>query len=689
MLSIQHHNAGRRSGAGPLSLRLILFLAVGAALILLGGCEINSPEMPTFDTTLTIPLGVERVDILDALDDEDYLVMGDNGGVDFFIEGDADTMDFGFDLATDIDGQTIQQGLGNFNLAALDPMNYNFTLADIWAPAAGAVNLITPVPAFPIDVVSPGQDIPDVESATLESGSATITIVNNLPVPISADSGPDQIQLVMENPLDGSPVATFLFGTIAAGQTAIQTADLSGVILPGDVQIRLAGGSPGSGMSAVVVNADDSISVDAVFSDLVVSEAVAVVGAQTFQTSFDSDLPQDYEILRAVISSGSIELTVTNDMAIPCTATLTWATIVDLGGNPLSATFDLVPFQTANQTMNFAGRILDGGGSALTTLSADVDIVTPGSGASPVALGATDGLTASLSAGSIAFSSVTGIIPVQDVAIDPIREDIDLPAELEGLELTAATMALHVTNTSGLPGEVAITMTGTSADGLVRTLIVDRQIEAAVERSPQLTTIILDESNSTLIEFLNNLPEQIILAGDVSVGGVAGTIHADDYAIVDWDITAPVEVIINDATIETDPDSLGTDQDIQDMINDHIRGARLETEILNHLPMGVEIRILAGTDTLTIAENPLLDIGPFSVTAAVVDPTSHTVSAPVTSTPTISLTEEQARVFGQSGLYTMVAVRLPSTEGSPIRLLATDYLEIRGLITIDLEVSDE
>lgn len=689
MRPIDHTRAERRFRPGAIFLSLLFLSAAVTTLGLLGGCEINSPKMPSFDTSLTIPLGTERVDVLDALEDEDYLVVDGSGTVNFFIEGEPDTMDFGFDLATDIAGQTIQQGVGAFSLAALDPMHYSFILADIWAPAAGATNLITPVPGFPIDVVSPGQDIPDVESATLESGSATITVTNGLPVPVSADSGPDQIRLVLENPLDGSVVASFLFGVIAAGQTAVQTADLAGVVLPGDMRVHLTGGSPGSGASAVVVNGDDSITVDAEFGDLVVSEAVAVVGAQEFQTSFDSALPDDYEILQAVISSGSIELTVTNGMPIPCAATLTWPAIVDLAGLPLRASFNLAAGQTAGQTMDFTGRILDGGGSALAALTANVDITTPGSGAIPVALSASDGLTASLSAGSIAFSSVTGIVPLQEVAIEPIREDIDLPDELGGLELTAASMVLRVTNTSGLPGQVAVTMTGTSADGLVRSLTVDRQIEAAAARSPYTTTIVLDETNSTLIEFLNNLPEQIVLAGDVSVGGVSGTVHADDYAIVDWEISAPVEVIINDATIETEPDSLGADQDMQDMINNHVRGARLQTEILNHLPIGVEIRILAGTDTLTIADAPLLELGPFAVAAGLVDPVSHTVSEPVTSTPSLSLTEEQARVFAQPGLYTMIAVRLPSTEGNPVRLLATDYLEIRGMITVDVEVSDD
>ncbi len=684
-------NRDRRQFRMPAAPWLLLILCSLGILALLGGCEINSPEMPTFDTTVTIPLGVERVEILDSLDDEDYLVQDPDGTVSFFIEGDADTMDFDFELATSIEGQTIQQGLGNFELAALDPISYDFELGEIWAPASGVTNLLTPVPGFPIAVASSAQDLPDIESATLASGSVQITVTNGLPVPISADSGSDRITLVMEDPATGTPVATFQFDEIPPGTTAVRSADLAGVVLPGAIMVSLSGGSPGSGMASVVVNGTDSIAIDAAFSDLVVTEAEAVVGAQNFQTRFETPLPADYEIMQAIINQGTIDLVLTNDMPIPCSAVLTWATVVDLDQNPLTAVFDLTPGETSARTLDFAGRIIDGGGVALTDLSADVAISTPGSGATPVTLAATDGLTAELTGGSISFRSVTGLVPAESVALEPLEEAIDLPEELDGLELTAASMALRITNSSGLPGQVDLVLSGTSATGTTRTLTIDQTILPAEEttRAPTTTTILLDETNSGLIDFLNNLPESISLQGDVLVGGTVGTVRADDYAIVDWEITAPVEVIINDATIETDAEAVNADQDVRDMIDDHIRGARLQTEILNHLPMGVEIRILAGTDTLTLADAPLVELGPLAVAPATVDATTHTVSLPVTSTPVLELTEEQARVFAEPDLFTMIAIRLPSSNGQPVRLMATDYLEVRGVVTLDFEVSDD
>ncbi len=657
---------------------------------MLGGCEINKPEMPTFDTSLTIPLGVERIEILDAIEDEDFLIIGEDGGLSFFIEGDPDTMDFDFELSADIDSQTIDQGLGNFNLEAIDPLAYSFELGQIWAPADGVTNLLTTVPAFPIDVLSDPQDIPDVDSATLTSGSITITLANGLPVPVSANSGPDQLTLSLEDPNSGAVIASFLFPVVAAGDTSMQTVDLAGVTLPGSITVRMLGGSPGSDDQVVTVNGTDSIEIDAQFTDMVVSSAEAVIGAQTFETSFETELPADYELQHAVISSGSVVLDVSNQMPVACQAVITWAELMDLGGQPLSVVYDLSPGQSLSRTVDFGGYILYADGAPLTSLLATVDITTEGSEGNSVLLSADDGLTANLMGGTIAFSSVTGLVPDYSVPIDPIIEEIDLPEEMDGLQLVAASMILRVTNSAGLPADLALTMAGTSASGHRVTMDINESIHAATTRATT-TEIVLDETNSSIVDFLNNLPVNISLAGDVVVGGngVVGTVSADDFAVISWDVHAPVEVIITGTTLDSDPSALDLDQDTRDMISDHLRGAFIQTEILNHLPVAVELFIKAGTDTSTLATAPLLEIGPLLVDAALVDPITHMVTQSVISSPSVDLSSEDAQVFSQSGLHTLIEVRLPSSEGNVVRMMSTDYLEIRGTIQMDVEVNDE
>jgi len=440
----------------------------------------------------------------------------------------------------------------------------------------------------------------------------------------------------------------------------------------------------------VTVNGTDSINIDAQFTNMVVSSAEAVIGAQTFQTSFETELPADYELEHAVISSGSVVMDVTNDMPVPCQAVMTWSELQDLGHSPLTVVFDLAAGQSLSQTVDFTGYILSAAGAPIASLVADVDISTVGSEGSSVVLSAGDGLTADLLGGTISFSSVTGLVPSYSVPIDPILEEIDLPAEMDGLQLVAASMIMHVTNSAGLPADLELTLQGTSAAGNVVTMAVSERILAAQVRATT-TDIVLDQTNSSIVDFLNNLPVSISLSGDVVVGGdgTTGTVHADDFAVISWDINAPVEVIITGTTLDGDPSALDLDQDMRDMIGDHVRGAFIQTEILNHLPVAVELFIKAGTDTSTLATAPLLEIGPLVVDAAIVDSITHIVSQSVVSTPTVDLSAEDALIFSQAGLHTLIEVRLPSSEGTIVRMMSTDYLEVRGAIQMDVNVNDQ
>lgn len=668
--------------------RLAMLLTAGLALAGLAGCQVNEPAMPTFDTTLSLPLGVERLDVAEAVDSEDFLDIAPDGSLLLRVDGDPDTLSFDFDLNASIAAQALNEGLGSFDLAPVGPLSYGFLLQDVWAPAAGAVDLVTIVPAFPLAATSPDQDVPDITSATLSAGAAEVTVTNGLPVAISAAAGPDQLALVLESP-DGDVFATFVFDQIGPGQSRTRTYDLAGAVMPDRLRVRLAGGSAGSGGAPVAVSGTDALDVSASFTGLVVSSATAVVGAQSFSTTFASPLPSGYEVTEAVVAAGTTTLQVANSMPVPCTATLTWDALRTVGGQPLVQQFTLAAGQSTSRAIDFAGYRLADGGQPVTTLDAAVVVTTPGSGGQPVTMGADDGLTANLAAATISFASVTGIVPESVVELEPSVQDIDLPDELTGLALTAARLVLRLETTATLPGSVDLTLRGVSGSGSIRELNISEVLDGGDGKA--LTEIVLDQENSGIVGFLNNLPERVTLLGQVSLGGdgALGTVRPGDTAVLRWEITAPVEVVIDDATLDSDPRTLDVDADLQEKISTHAQGARAQLEVLNHLPMALQLSVLVGQDPATLDAAPTLVIGPLVIQAAVTSPTTHTVTQSVISRPSFELTAEQARVFGLPGLVTKVVAVLPSTNGQPVRVLSTDYLEVRGLVQLDVLVDDQ
>lgn len=670
-------------------------LLAGAVALLLGlgllGCEIADPEMPTFTTHLAVPLGTERLDIVDLVDSEDYLVSLDDGALGFSVDGDPDTVSLDIDLAADIPAQTISGSLGNFNLEVASPPAFDFLLSDLYPDAVLLDGLTAPVPGFEFTSASDAEDLADLEQATLAGGRLTVSVTNGLPVPVSAASGPDRMVLELVDPASDLAVATVAFDVIAAGAQAEQETDLAGVTLPGALSVRLMGGSPGSGGSPVTIDASTSIVVAATFSELEVSSAQAAVGPQEFITSFETDLPSDYAVEQAVIAAGAVSLTVHNDMPIACQAVVSWPHVVDLDQQPLQVVVDLAGLEHATRTIDFGGHLVRApSGQQLTVLAAEVAVTSPGSGGDAVLLDAGAGVRAELGTGRIEFGSITGAVPALSYDFDPIDEEIELPDEIDGLLLTRATMVLELTSTAGIAARTDLQLVGVSATGEERQLVIQEQIAAAEAERASVTEIVLDQDNSTIVDFLNNMPTSISLAGGVELGGDSsvGTVRPDDHAVIAWRIIAPVEVVIESSQLYGDPDLLDLGDGTRENIADHAGAASVQLQVLNHLPVGVEARILFGPDTTSIKTDPLLVIGPVAVDAAPVDPVSHTVSEARLCQPTVVLTTDEVQRLATAGLYQLFEVTLPSTGGSPVRVLTTDYVEIQGLIDLDVTVRD-
>ncbi|MEZ4388673.1 MAG: hypothetical protein R3D98_14110 [Candidatus Krumholzibacteriia bacterium] len=171
--------------------RLVLLVGLGllAGLGLLG-CEIAEPQMPTYTTHLAIPLGTERLEIVDAVDDEDYLVALPDGSLGFAVDGDPDTVSLDLDLAADIPAQSVRGDLGNFTLDLASPPSFDFVLSDLYPAAVALDGQTVPVPGFGFTAASAPSDLADLESALLAGGLLTVTVTNGLPVPVSAPSGP-------------------------------------------------------------------------------------------------------------------------------------------------------------------------------------------------------------------------------------------------------------------------------------------------------------------------------------------------------------------------------------------------------------------------------------------------------------------------------------------------------------------
>jgi len=680
----------RHDGTPRIMILLGSAAAALAAGLLLGGCEVAEPKLPTFTTQLALPIGDDRLDVLDLVNDEDYLVALEDGSLGFTVSGDPDTIALDFDLGADLPAQSLASTLGTFAIDPVSPDPFAFPLADL-APAAAALDgMTTPVPAFAFGLTGYPSPIPDVTSATVASGSLQVTITNGLPVPVSGPLAASLLQFRLFDPDNAATIAVIDFpDEVPAGATVSGSADLAGVVLGANIAVELQGASAGSA-TPVLVDAASEVMVAASFVDLVVSAAVAPVPAQTFTTDLLIDLPADYAVLAAGIASGSLTADLRNDLAIPCRVQVIWADVYAPSGGNLVAALDLAPGAGGSLPMDFAGCTITAGGAPLSALTAHVLVTSPGSSGASVPVDAAQSISLDIAPGRVEFAEVTGEVPAIEFAIDPVQESIDLPSELAGVSLNAATLSLLVTNTSGVNAEADLLLSGTSEDGVTVSMPLQETLVGTGEPTRGVTEILRDETNSTIVAFLNNLPTAITLEGTVVAGGSGqvGTVRPGDRATLGWSITAPVEITVDGSVIEGDPEALDFDADTRDLIRDRAGAARLLLEIGNRLPVAVQARVLFSADTTSITTAPLLAVGPVAIAAGVVDPVTHTALAVATSTPTIELTALETKLLATEGLYAVIEVTLPGTGGAPARIMTDDYLTFRGLVQLDVEVSE-
>lgn len=660
-----------------------------AMILLAAGCSLEKPELPRFTTTVTVPLGTHRLSVLELLEDQDYLAVDGDSLLAFQVVGAEDTFTVDADLSAEIQPISLAAELGVFSLEGATPVAFEFTLGALHPPAVSLHGSSVAVPPFTFELASDPADLPDISRAEVASGRLALTLVNGLPVPLGGDQPPERARVELLDPASGAVLAALDFpAAIPPGAQDRREADLAGVTLPDSIAVRLRGGSPGAG-DPVPIDSAATVQVRAELLTLSATAAVAVVGPQTFTTDSDLALPDSLRLIEAEIDGGELSVSLASDLPVPCRVSLHIPALRSADGGAVSIAFDLSPGGQAAATLPLAeAAVHSPDGLALAALTCRLEASTDGSGGLAVPLSAGDGLTAAVAPARLTFGRVTGEIPRRTIALEPLVETIDLPAELTGVALTAASLTLRIVSQVEMPAAVAFTLTGRSAAGVERSLDALIDLPPAASGLPLAAEAVLDQENSDIVAFLNNLPTTITLTGQVAVGGegVTGTVGPGDRAHVGWRIDAPLRVVIEQAVVRADPRPLVLDEQLRQRLAEHLGQARLTTRIVNHLPFPVEIRLLAGIDPATLAETPQLVVGPLGAPAGALHPSLRTVSGAAPCDSELQLSSGQTSVLTLPGLHTAVEITLPGTGGQEVAVCAGDYLTVSGLVIMDVEV---
>ena len=487
-------------------------------------------------------------------------------------------------------------------------------------------------------------------SATLNSGYIDVKIINNLFIPLGAP-----IYVDIKNNI-GTQIFQMTWDMeIAAGDSATAIQDVSGMSLPGSMLVEVSGTSNGSqGQQVAVTTADMSstFTVDLTAREFQVTQASAVVSAQSIADSSSITLdPSETLVEEAVISKGNFEITVTNSLPLTGMVSLT---IPSLYFGSTDSTFKQnfnLPTDTLTispvdmtgwtMTMDLGDQFLNYH-YLITTADTDTNIVT---------ISQTDNVELDLGITDIYFSSLTGEIESQTI-IEGGDVNIESESQIQSATISEGQMDLLISNNIGGVADVQLTvpelvLNGTGLDTVLTINSGDngyiivlagydlQPVSLADQRLTYSTTTITQSESNTY--YLNDSISVMITLSGLTFNAVTGYISQDDNVdtdVIELDNDTNVETaLIDSGKIQlTIQNFIGLEADVSFSIDELTLGGN---------PLETSLQIISSTDPVQQA----IDLAGYSLTLPINDQRvnySSTLSIPTDQLLTLTLNDSIA-----------------------------------------------
>ena len=371
----------------------------------------------------------------------------------------------GFDpVGIDPIENTVQSEVGIISLDNIEPQTTDpYLFSSIYPsvndiPDESSVN----IPGFDLEPVTNNFTFNDFSEAVFSSGSLSLTIVNDLVIPL----GDVDVKLKNSDGVEISGASTTIAGSISSGTQATGTLDLSGITLPGAVIVEVTGSSPGQ--DNILINDDaknSSFSVQISGSDLEVSSATAKIPAQTISESGSIDLAADSnKVVLATISGGNLVIEIDNYMEVTSQMNLTIPSLKTPSGDSFQTSIDI-----AGNTADIVDETDISGYSLSMNIDAqsvvyEYDVITTDTADDLITITSADSIVVNITLNGpsvgeqLSFSSFEGMVTPQDLGFDGVM-DIESDSDILEANLSQGNLTININNgintsASGAPSAI-------------------------------------------------------------------------------------------------------------------------------------------------------------------------------------------------------------------------------------------
>jgi hypothetical protein len=657
-------------------------LVVIVVFLSLAQCTIRKPESPVWNTNFTVPL-INRTYPMEEIVrriDQDGIEMDSAGNVTYTLNEDLDTIALdASNLSTSDLAYSFSEKLGVVTLDAPGGASgtHAFNTVSQLIPLMAGDEAAVPGTNFSVgDYVSLSSTF---STAVVANGQVVMTVDNRLGVDLDT-----VIVTIVDNSFGLVAVDTFP-GTIPDGAGDSLAVSLNGRPISSQWQTGVYCHTPGGYVTGVHTR---YVGTTLTFpSDIQVSEAIAQIPAMLRDFSSQANLAESDRIDTAVLSTGSLDLSLVNNTNLDANLTIT---IPDLksGGVPLTINETLSGQQTRVVSIDLAGRqITPSDHTVPQLLDIDVTADLPGSGTEQVHIAQSDSISVNADLSSLSFSSVTGVFDSLATDFDGISESVDVPVGFDSVEIQLAILTLEVQNRIDMAGELDVVLTGNNG----RSISLSGPVAPAGDSFSVTAFTVADSAN-----FLAPIPSEITASGTVRFGdGVQpATLRDGDYVFARVQLYAPMQMVVKASTIRPDIEEDEIDQDNINAITDHVVRARFTYNVINHLPLGAAVRIYLGPDSANLFTNyqlrlPKDDYDTIFVTQAPVSALGIVTDTISTGQREILLDSADVRVLENDTLYIGQEIILEDSQGIAVRFTQSDFLKIVGRIEVEYRFDGE
>ena len=345
----------------------------------------------------------------------------------------------------------VSSEVGVISLDNIDPQETDpYLFSSIYPSVSDLPNGNTVnIPSFDLEPVTNDFGFSDFSAAVFSAGSLTLTIVNNLVIPL----GDVDVQLKNSGGLDIAGGSITIQGPINSGQQQSASLDLTGITLPGDIIVEVTGSSPGQ--SNVLINdatKNSSFSVEIAGTGLEVTSATAKIPTQTISEVGSIALASDSnKVVLATIAAGKLKIEIDNYMAITSDMSLSIPSLKTLDGSDFQTNISI----GANSSDLISETNISG--YALSMLIDDqsvdysYDVTTQNSGEDLVVITSTDSIIVNImlegpSEGEqLSFADFEGKVTPQDLGFNG-EMNIESDSDILEANLNSGSLTLNINN---------------------------------------------------------------------------------------------------------------------------------------------------------------------------------------------------------------------------------------------------